>query len=405
MPVLAYGAVGLVALSPASLFHVLFVHSESLYMLLSISALALCARAVDRPSPAAWWWSAALVGAAVLTRSIGVALIGAFVVHLLLRRPRHAPWLLLVAIGPLIVWKLAGPGGHPGYLSNFGQFYAQDWWSALVVQVRREVVVLWYGWVANWQEFGGEDRTGVSLLLAIGLAGSVNRALNRHADGVYVLLYLGIVIAWPYPAEARRFEWPIMALLLGHAIMALGAAGRRVDKPRVIALAHWVLLVVVAISIAPSVVFTATRLAHVPPDELAPYGRSAQWLRHPAPAALYHTPSFKALLEAAADLGSLVPRGECIIATKPSIVGWHADRITKGPPRDDSTDEEFWRGLRERGCRYVYTMGFATPTYPRPHYPYRRVEGRAEVLRVWTLVRGDDKAVSSVLLRLGESTL
>ena len=405
-PARAYAAIVLVAIAPASLLHILFVHSESLYMLLSLAALALCTRAAKRPSLVAWWASALLVAGAVLTRSIGVALLGAFVVHVLIHRPRQYPWLLLAAVGPLVIWKLAGPAGHPGYLSNLGAFYVDDWTAALIAQSVREIEVLWYGWVANWQEFGGANRVVVSLLAALSLLGALYRTWRRQPDGIYVLLYLGIVIAWPYPAEARRLEWPVMVLLLGQALLLIAVAlpciarTRVIPRARVIAFGHWGLLLAVAISVTPGAVFTLLRLGDEPPDDLAPYRRTTQWLRHPPLAALYHTASFKVLVEAANELRQHVPRGECVLATKPSIIGWHANRITKGPPPTDASDEAFWRGIEDRGCQYVYTMGFGTPTYARPHYPYERVQAHADVLRAWTLVRGEQRTVSSILLRL-----
>lgn len=103
--VLAVAAVDLLTYSASGL-------SEPLFILLGLASLVVLAAYLDRPSPALLAGASALVGAAFLTRYVGIALVMAGVAILVWRRRWLAAALFgAVAVAPVAAW-LAWAGGR-----------------------------------------------------------------------------------------------------------------------------------------------------------------------------------------------------------------------------------------------------------------------------------------------------
>jgi len=237
--------------------------SEHLYTLLSLAALML---AVD-PAPGSpdavsrrrlltrSILSALFASAAYLTRSIGIVLIVALFIHWLLRRRWLSALCLMLLAAAAIAgwqsWRLIASEHNAAisqaacfaYDLDYTVWLPRDWDFALRVMLYNAAAmcfwVLYYlgqpsqAWVQTTLVAGLPD---VALLYAlIGLAvclfviGLVSAWRFKHAViHIYLLVYLGMVCAWPFDPE--RFFLPLMPILAPLALLGFRrvcAAGQR----------------------------------------------------------------------------------------------------------------------------------------------------------------------------------
>ena len=223
-------AVAATALPLVTVASVLF--AEPLFLVLAVGAwwAADAARAAEGRRRA--WALAAgagcLAGAATLTRSVGVAVVGGVVLSLLLaRRPRAALIAAAVATLLLVPW-LAFVARHHGdadpiLASNYGTYtdlLAQaGWWLSaaslgdLMNPLGAVALAPFHGWLRFY--------LGAPALLLL-LAGFAPLVRAWSALGWSLIGYLVIVIAWPFGPD--RFLWAVWPLLA----LAFSAGAERI---------------------------------------------------------------------------------------------------------------------------------------------------------------------------------
>lgn len=184
-------------------------------------------------------WVAGAAGAlALLTRSIGIAVIAGIVCFLLLRRtPRRV--LVAVVLPGLIAalaWGLwvAKHAGHidPALALGYGTYFAhvsQAGLSAIAVNVpdmSRPLEALAFGWIPVRWLYG----ILASVSLAIGLYGLwlVGR---RSAIGLALVFYFIILAIWPHPPD--RFLWAVLPWLAVLWTVAMLEVWRRWSRARI----------------------------------------------------------------------------------------------------------------------------------------------------------------------------
>ena len=197
--------------------------AEPLFLVLAVAACwAAEAARTARARRSAWALAAAagcLAGAAALTRSVGIAVIGGVVVALLLaRRPRAALIAGVAAAACLAPWLAFAARHHgdadPILASNYGTYadlLAQaGWWLSpaslgdLLNPLGAVALAPFHGWL-RWY-------LGVPALLVL-LAGFAPLVRGWSALGWSLLGYLVIVFAWPYgPDRFLWAVWPFLAL-------------------------------------------------------------------------------------------------------------------------------------------------------------------------------------------------
>jgi hypothetical protein len=208
--------------------------AEPLFALL----LALAIVVADREASP---WMAGVVGAlALLTRSIGVAIVAGVVCFLLLRPPRAPRRSIAAVLLPVLVagfaWAIwvathqhqIDPALALGY-GNYSAHLRQAGLSAVGVNVpdmSRPLESLTFGWVpVRWLY---DILAMVSL--GIGLYGLV--VLSRvSAIGLSLVFYLVILAIWPHPPD--RFLWAILPWLALTWSAGMLALGRRWPKLRI----------------------------------------------------------------------------------------------------------------------------------------------------------------------------
>lgn len=215
--------------------------SEPLYLALLFLALWLTDRTSEKPTYGRLVALGVVTGLVLLTRTVGLALLGAVpfaVWHRCGRRSVLAPAAaaLLVAL-PWIVYALVGSGRVPELLvpsyGSYGRLY-----MALIADTPVAVLdVAGTNVGAILQTLGGkllpeasatvESFVGAAL---IGLAALGSRRISRRAPAMatYPWLYLVLVSLWVFPPF--RFVFVLFPLLLGLATVGFLSLARRLDE-------------------------------------------------------------------------------------------------------------------------------------------------------------------------------
>lgn len=218
--------------------------SESLYLFLSLAALAFHQERErsEKVRPGESWLMGALLGAVCLTRLVGVTLVLAYAATLLAQGVRHrrlptardlaafVPPLAMIAAW-LALRPIAGPDAYQAPLAGV----AALWIDEPVAMAIGSAKALFGGWIASFN-VDGEGPLGAKLafgaLAALALAGTALRIRANRLDGWYVALYLALIFVWTFPNEYRRFFYPVLPFLILHAGHALLAACARLDRER-----------------------------------------------------------------------------------------------------------------------------------------------------------------------------
>jgi hypothetical protein len=175
-----------------------------------------------------------LLAAVLLTRTIGIALVAAVAIAEIVsfgksREPERArllPWALLPPLALAGLWYLlrpkAGEDAYVAFSAGVAHAAAQRgaaWMASLAAHNVSALVDAWYtALLIFWGEPWRASFLAASFVGLCGAAGSVVRAWRGESDGIYVILFVAILVAWPFPGQMFRLALPVVALLLAHAL-------------------------------------------------------------------------------------------------------------------------------------------------------------------------------------------
>lgn len=251
----------LVAVDPVLVSYSHWVLSEAPFVFLVLLSLYALERAeADRGagapeerapegSPGRWWWAglAAAVGA-FLTRTAGLPLLAAAVLHPALeRRWKRAGWSLAAAVLAAGGWALFQRLGAPdqaGYLSELLMVnpYDPDAGTVGAAGLLARTAGNFWRYVSEVLPLsvtGGVGGAGAAaaagglLLAGLAAAGWLRRSLERLGPSeLFLFLYLGLVSAWPSVWTDRRFLLPALPLLLLYALRGARLGARALAERR-----------------------------------------------------------------------------------------------------------------------------------------------------------------------------
>ena len=370
----------LFALLPGTYFQALSIHSENLYLLLSLVCLAATARA-ESDGRDHWLWVAAIAVAGVtLTRSAGISLLAAFTVYLILNRGIGGWRLMLAAAAPMALWSLVGGQLQHGYLSVLKDNYGSGLLGALAEQLYVGAHMIWYGWYSNFTT----SPVGVPVMAVIGvvcLAGMAHRLYLRKLDGFYVLFYLLMIIAWPFPAESQRLMFVVVPILMVQGMALVKDQIRPRVRGHALDLSLLMYVPALVLIAMPALALAVARFVQPLPEPFAEYKYTVYWYSADPYAAYVTIMSDSRFAESLRGIPGVVPEGGCIYSTKPAIVSLYSNRLSIPPPREAVSDQEFHELLRGTNCQYFHLAAYASPTFGTPYYPAERLRGSLKVLR------------------------
>lgn len=382
------------ALSPATLLVALESLSENLYLLLSLLHLLAFTRATDAAASAeerraALPFAALFVGLAVLSRSAGVALLVAFAAGLILRRaPGRVLWPLAAGT-PIAAWLLVKP--LAGFAGTYGTAYASrlaslspDHLEAAWRSFAAQIEALAGAWVRVFALHPSGFDTGIAVLVGVlAVAGCAWRLRERRPDAIYVLLYLGVIVAWPFPAHATRFLYVVTPMLLLFAVDgAARVAALGVSREPWKALAQPALVAVIAAILLPSLGFFGARYAEARGTTYEAYTHTPRWYtRRQLEAARIDAMERRTTAEAQRGVARLVEPTGCIFATEPiDLMLLSGRRATRPPPAH--IDDASFDAYIER-CEYFFLSRRVIHVYRTPFYPMERLGDRVVAVRAF----------------------
>lgn len=399
---LSIATVVLFACLPGTVQQAMQLHSESLYLALSLAGLALLARPAQPGRQAGGWRVAATFAAAVLTRTAGIALLAAFLPAMLReRRLWPGAGLLLAAAAPAALWSLGWRGSQQGYGQGFLLYGGKDWTEIAAALVRNGNSFV-EGMVLNVLQAPAFEAVALAVILLAAVV-AVVRLLRGCADAWYVGAYLFLMTVWPYPAEAQRFAWVLMPLVLGYAVWgAQQAARRRAGRAgRLLPVAGpWVVWLALALPTAVAFTLAMQRAFHPLTREVPGLRHLPEWYGPELMGSLRAGEFHLGIAESLRVLGNSVPEGECILSIKPSTVAYYTHHVSKSPPGPNTDDSAFEAELARMDCRYLLLLDAASPSYPQPYYPATRLRGRLEMVESRTKRIGESQSLAVALARL-----
>jgi hypothetical protein len=335
--------VALFLLTPSAWVSAKGILSEPLFLLLSAASLAWWSHRVrGGGGRAEWLVLGVLIGAAMLTRVVGVALLAALVMHAATeaiserRRPPIGPLALAIAPGvlALLAWIAVRPEAGGGAYQRVSDAMTQAWLAEPARMAGASLSGMLGGWTAAFTgdaEVGELARIMTGIVGALAIAGLALRLHRNELDAWYVAISLAIVFGWVFREEnTRRLLYPLLPLLLFHAGEALAAAGRALGGERRASIAVAAGAALVALVCAPAVALLARKALDREPvfeglsprlSDITEYYTTLDGSRSRALAARH-----AAVLAGFEAVGRLTPPGARIMWMRPEYVALLARR-------------------------------------------------------------------------------
>ena len=348
--------------------------SEFPYLALSLATLVWHRRVREDSRRGPWIGLGALLAAAVLTRTVGIALIAGVAAAEVLRGPRgrdrvrlaRLGWVLAMPLACAALWYAVRPtaSGDDTYVRIGSGILASvrahgaAW---LLDSALANAASLMYSWLHALEIFWSSPWQPRALLgSAVGvlaLAGVAGRALRGEADALYAVFYVGILLLWPFPGHMYRLGLPIVPVMLAAAwwvLAELARAGAASRRPRYAA----------AASFAPLVLCLPAVLFYVAARTSGPDARAGAGAYRRSDIAEFYRIASGPLAASIADrqigifldmerIRATTPASARILWKLPDYVALLAGREGVGLP--PATDEAgFARELRQRRVDYIY---------------------------------------------------
>lgn len=374
-------AVGVLAVAPGTVLQSFYLHPEGLYVALVFMALIALSLA-DTTRRSRWFWAAAAATAlAILTRTVGVALVPALAFALLRARPAGWPAMLALALLPGLAWSVLHdpPASYADLLRDR---YAGVPPAEMVQAVGASVRASAEGLASNLYQ--NAHLGWLAWLLGIaGGAALLKRAVAREPDAAYVAAYLAMLAVWPFPQEALRLTWVVVPFLLGYVLWLCQRAALRLPEARaqLRPVLAWMPLAALALAMLPEVLLLAHRASHPLAQARPAYRHLPQWYHPELATAQWYAELHGGTAEALQAFAERVPEGECVVTTLPLVAGFYLGRPVRTPPGDLLDATAFEDALVRTGCRYILlTYATGRGGSETPFYPMERLSGRLRML-------------------------
>jgi hypothetical protein len=424
---LAFIAALVYALLPGSWLNAKGILSEFPYMALAFAALAYHAHLGERVATRRESLAlGALLAAVMLARNVGIALPVAIAAAEVVRaiRLRNAARLKSLALSPIVAalpvaaWFLLRPSaGDDAYVASGGrmlQWASEDAIRWVLESLEGNASALAAAWFNALLIFWGEPWKPGYLLAAtlgvFGLGATLVRAARAHADGLYCVLFLLILLFWPYPGQMYRLAFPIVPLVLVHAFWgARVLLSRRFGAQASERGASYAAILPLAACV-PAILFYVVERARMPDSQAAhattPKTHMAEFYRIPSgPAAEAYAHREIEVFGDLARIGETTPPAARVMWYTPNYVSLLARRHGV-PLTRPGNPAELAAQLRATGADYLYLADIhPRDTFYRegnPLYPWLLARGLTEI--VWYRGKEPGKP-DAVLLRVDKEKI
>ena len=337
----------LLMFNPVALSWLPTLFSEHLFILLTTSALALASLRSDRLS--LWLGIGIIVGLSVATRSAGWALAAGMLIFLALNgKFNPIPAFVLGLVAGLLTIPFFKAGFPPArsYLEELTENLKNLDWEYLVQQAR----ALLAGWQLLWGSGIGAILAAMLMLPGLGI-----RLTRNRPDAWYIVVYLAMLIVWPFPEHMSRFLWPLMPAFLVAGYSSVGLFRNAKYSSYV---ASVTLGFILALSVPGGIGKSLERLVNPPPSELYELSRMREWTRSSdRQMGVGILQTRRQFLHDMRQIAGMTDNGACIYSELSMMVTAQTQRVALASP---------WRTLDELDsaqiqCPYYYMIPSALP--------------------------------------------
>lgn len=371
------------AITPIALFTIMGVFSEPLYLALSMAGFAVLAG--PRPTSRDWRVAALLFGLAAVSRGVGAFAVVALLLSWAWKsRGRMTPAVPLLALLPSVLWTiLKWANGWTG--SYFGSLFEKGLGPvvrAMLVQIPLNASALAYHAVRCLDLLSSRYATWVCALLALLATLTWLRRLRAvQVDALYIAIYLGVLLLWPFPNHFARFLLVLLPLFAAYACWGAQWLAEYSRQPRLAAIAAAATGAVLICVSLPSALLVIGQIRDAESPQDRAHTRMAFWYEFDSQAASRRNVGYAVqLLRAIERLGEQVPASACVSTTMPEMVMLHAHRHALRPPGAGASEETLRAALAR--CPYVLMLrGRAFPAFDYPLlYPQDRLRNELETI-------------------------
>lgn len=385
-------------------FFLISLHPVSEPLSIAIVAAAFALLAPARPEPSRLLAASLLIGLAPLARTALLPLPIAFVIWMLVQRPRSLVSIIvptLCAWLPILAWMgYRNASGSDSYLAYLDAESLATrigpWPDALWIQPRR----LFEAWASNW----GDPTNSVVIAAAwiiggLGLVGSLLRLRENRLDAWFLGGYILLIVVWPFPFELPRFLVIVYPIILVCALRGMRALLAK--RPRVLPWAPAILVCAVTVASFPTAWRYLNRAMLPVEPELLGDKREIPFFRiKDDQRALIAAEVFARMRILSEESGKLIPASECVYSVHPELQSLYGRARAVRYPLDlaNSSPEEARQRLRE--CDWFIVAGFDTAEPALPAlYPFRTLQGWTKPVLSSTFKSGQANVPAGLLLR------
>lgn len=378
---------------PGTYLHALSIHSENIYLLFSLLGLSAVTCKENTGNEKSLWLAAIFIACASLSRSVGIMLVLAFIIYLFINKLDRKYLLSFVVLLPTTLWSLFNNQSGTSYFAEFSSHYTTGFFKLFLQQIINQSVSLLDAWYAIFSS-GDFGRGFLTFFIVVCLLGVFYRLCKKKLDGVYVFLYLGTILIWPYPDELKRLLFPIMPILIIQTSLFIKSVADDENTVKYFQIGHFILLGTLLCVLIPNLILTVHRFNLSVDENMLPFKRTLDWYK-PDLADALHTSRFnKEIMSSLNDAKKYIPEGQCVYSIKPALTGIYMERISLAPPVSDVADDEFYKSINSKKCKYFYFVNGITPSYSESYYPYSRLEGSLTIMKIYNFGENQQYTVS-----------
>ncbi len=272
----------LFAANPSTWLNMMGILSENLYIFLALITLIFYEKKINNQefSHNTAITFGLLLSLVLLTRSIGISLITAFVIRTLIKEKTLATfyqgqWFitLLIPVGAALLWYFFGTNHTTDLYAKdvggvFDNLFADgNIGSNLFTLVKPQLDGLYMSWytafLLHWRSEIEVRALIVSVFALIILAGLIARLLKNKMDAWYTVFYLIIVIVWPYSEQTGRFLYPILPLLFVYGAVGFALIQKILPQSQWKKHVSQLSMLIVLATVIPTMAFFQSRAQYV----------------------------------------------------------------------------------------------------------------------------------------------
>ena len=368
----------MLAFLPKSLLFSQDLYSEFLFMCFIYAAFILVND--NNVSSEQWLLGALVISIASLTRSIGIGLSCAYIIVLLIKRPKYYIYYCCLSCMPFLMWMLNRYVliGDVNYitqmLANSNSMSAYDIFSLL----QNKIIILIQSWSRLFTSKVDNNIFVTSFLVIffiLSLIGFYSRLIKYKLDAIFIPIYLLLVIIWPFNDFylVERFIYPVFPISLIYVILAIQKI--MFFKKHQYISSCIMFLFSISVALPASADYIKRGFLDIDP-ELKSYTRTGHWLAtKDYEDAFQYASILKVVIESLPYVSNYVPENACIYSARTPLVLLFTHRIGLYFPDVKQSADDFHKYTRT--CDYFLAMPMTSSNKRSIYYPIEIVKSDA----------------------------